>query len=130
MTGSESAASASMEPAWLEDLFASIDAKDAQAFADFLTPDAVFLFGNGPEVRGREAIIHAVSDFFASLKGLRHTLGLVVSQPGIIVVCGQTTYTRHDDREVTVPFADTFAMLDDKISHYQIYADVAPLYAD
>ncbi len=124
-----SAVKALIKPAWVDELFASIDAQDAEAFAGFLTNDATFTFGNAPGVQGSAAIIAAVGDFFASIKALKHELTLVVSQPDVIVCCGTVTYTRHDDAEVTLPFADTFAIQNDKVSNYQIYMDIGPVYA-
>ncbi len=129
MSVTESATQTSLELHWLNDLFVSIDAKDAEAFAGFLSDDAVFVFGNAPPVAGRATIIDAVSGFFSSIKALSHTLRQVVSQPGIVVCWGTVTYTRHDGSDLTVPFADTFALENDKISHYQIYMDIGQLYA-
>ena len=39
-------------PAWIADLFAAIDRQDADGFADLLTEDVVFTFGNGEPVLG------------------------------------------------------------------------------
>ena len=115
-------------PAWLDGLFASIDSMNAEAFAGFLTQDAEFIFGNAPGARGREAIITAVGGFFSSIKALRHELTEVISRPDVLACWGNVTYTRHDDSQITLPFADVFALNDDKISTYQIYMDVGPLY--
>src|ERR1700733_2521966 len=65
-----------MEPfepdaAWWQQLFAVIDARDALGFAQLLTPDAQFRFGNAPTVAGTEAIRTAASGFFASIASCR-----------------------------------------------------------
>lgn len=126
----ESTRTTHAHPVWLDELFATIDSQDAEAFTSFLTPDATFVFGNAPGVQGTDAIVSMVSDFFASIKGLRHTLTRVVSQQDLIMCCGTVTYTRHDDQKVTLPFADVFELDNDKVSSYQIYMDTGPLYAD
>ena len=58
----------------LDRLFAAIDAKDAAAFADFITEDGEFRFGSAPAVSGRAAIRTAVADFFATIDGLSHSI--------------------------------------------------------
>ncbi len=42
---------------------------------------------------------------------------------------GAVTYTRHDSRQVTVPFANTFTLDGGRIDCYRIYIDNAALYA-
>ncbi len=114
----------------LEALFTAIDAKDAAAFADFLTEDASFRFGSAPAAKGRQAIIEAVTGFFDSLAGLSHVLTAVATRGDTLFCEGETTYTRHDGKAVVVPFADVFDYEGDKIADYRIYADLAPLFAE
>ena len=114
----------------LNDMFAAIDAMDADAFNAFLTPDAMFRFGGGDPVHGHAAIKEAVDAFWASIAGCRHEILTVVRQGDTLACDGLTTYTRHDGREVTVPFADIFELRDELISEYKIYADLTPVYAD
>ena len=114
----------------LEPLFAAIDARDATAFAGFLTENASFRFGSAPATRGRAGIEAAVSDFFASLAGLSHVIDAVVSKGDRLFCEGETTYTRHDGRQVTVPFADVFIYEGEKIADYRIYADLGPLFEE
>ena len=114
----------------LEPLFAAIDAKDAKAFTGFLTEKASFRFGSSPAARGAAEIEAAVSEFFASLKGLSHVVNAVVTKGDMLFCEGETTYTRHDGKDVVVPFADVFEYENEKIAEYRIYADLAPLFAD
>ena len=114
----------------LEPLFAAIDAKDAKAFAAFLTEKAKFRFGSAPAAEGRANIEAAVSDFFASLAGLSHVVNAVVTKDDMLFCEGETTYTRHDGRQVTVPFADVFVYEGEKIADYRIYADLGPLFEE
>ena len=41
----------------------------------------------------------------------------------------EATYTRHDDRSVTLPGIGVFELSDGLISAYRVYADVAPVFA-
>jgi ketosteroid isomerase-like protein len=117
------------EPEWLRPLFSAIDASDSGRFCAYLTDDAVFRFGNAPPVQGRSAIEQAVSEFFSSIQRSRHRLGRVWSTGTAIALEGFVTYTRLDGSEVTLPFADTMVSRGDRLAEYNIYIDIAPLYA-
>lgn len=122
-------AAPAIQTSWLDDLFAAIDAKDADAFVGFLTDDAVFRFGSAPEVSGAVAIRDAVSRFFESIAGCQHTVDNIWTATATIACNGNVRYVRHDNSEITLPFADVFDMRDDRISAYRIYMDIGPLYA-
>ena len=114
----------------LRNLFAAIDAKDVDGFAEFLTPDASFRFGSAPAAAGADAIREAVGGFFTSIKALEHTVTRAFADGSTLFCEGSVTYTRHDDSAVTLPFADVFEMsADGLITDYKIYMDIAPLYA-
>lgn len=112
----------------LEALFAAIDAFDAEAFAEFLTPDASFRFGSAPALAGRDAIIAGVNGFFASLAGISHRIDQVIASEDSLLCEGCVTYRRHDQTEIVLPFADVFELHGELISEYKIYMDIAPLY--
>ena len=111
-------------------LFAAIDSKDTASFVRYLTEDAVFCFGSAPPVRGREAIREAVDGFFATIAGCRHAIGNSFGKDSTLVCEGKVTYRRHDDSEITVPFANIFEYDGDLIANYKIYVDIAPLYSE
>ena len=114
---------------WVHDLFAAIDAMQADRFATFLTEDARFTFGNSASVIGRVAIRDAVAAFFGTIKGLRHEI-TGAWEVGETVICQLAiTYTRHDTRVVTIPAANIFSMRDARVQDYRIYIDLSPVYA-
>ena len=115
----------------LQTLFESIDAKDTERFAGFLTADASFRFGSAPVQTGRDAICDAVGGFFGTIKGLSHELTTSFSQGDTVFCEGNVTYTRHDDSTITLPFADVFELSSDGlIAQYKIYMDINPLYSE
>ena len=116
-------------PRRIADLFAAIDAKDADRFLSHLADDASFVYANAPAAVGREAIRAAVTGFFASVRALSHTLRHVWTMPGHAVVEGSVHYVRHDSREVTLPFAVVLDGPPGPIRGYRIYVDGTPLYA-
>lgn len=113
----------------LDSLFASIDARDTEAFIGHLTEDALFRFGSAPALRGREAIRDGVNAFFASIAGSCHSLINVLGDSDTLVCEGEVSYRRHDDTEVTLPFTNVFELDGSLISRYKIYIDLNPLYA-
>ncbi len=115
---------------WADALFAAIDAQDAERFAEFLTEDGEFVFGSAPAVKGRTAVAEAVAGFFASIASLEHLDLRIWDVPGKRIVEGRVRYTRHDGREVELPFADVFDMDGELIASYKIYMDIGPLHAD
>lgn len=115
-------------PAWVRKLFSDIDRKDTTAFVGHLTDDVEFRFGSAPPVSGAAATGEAVAAFFESIAALSHAI-IRVWEDGSSVVCeGIVTYTRHDGRNVAIPFADVFDRRDDKIASYRIYIDINPLF--
>jgi len=115
------------DAAWWQHLFSSIDALDAKRFAEHLTADAQFRFGNAPTMVGTQAIVAAASGFFASITACRHHLIRTWSGSNSAGCEGEVTYTRHNGSHVTVPFANVFELRGTLICAYRIYIDNSPL---
>lgn len=114
---------------WTQRLFAAIDRRDAEGFAEFIDEDAVFRFGNLPPVAGRGAIRETVAGFFASVRALAHGVHDLWRVNGALICRGEVTYTRLDGSTLTVPFANVLALKGERVSDYAIYVDAARLYA-
>ena len=104
-----------------------IDAGDAAAFVDLLTPDAQFRFGNAPMLVGTEAILAATRGFLASIACCRHRLIRTFSGSAGVACEGEVTYTRHEGTPIALPFANVFELRGPLISAYRIYIDNSPL---
>ncbi len=115
------------QPGWITDLFASIDAMDADRFASFLAEDAVFRYGSNPPTHGKAAVRDGVAAFFTMFTSLAHTIDAVWSVPGAVFVQGSAHYGRQDGSTVTIPFFNCLKMGGAKISDYLIYIDPTPL---
>lgn len=119
----------SEQRALLDELFAAIDAKDADRFASFLAADGLFRFGSTPAVKGRSAIVQAVEAFFATLEALSHDVTNTVADGSTLICEGVVTYQRHDGSKISLPFVDIFQLNESLITDYKIYMDIGPLYA-
>ena len=114
---------------WIQDLFASIDAKNTDQFSGFLTEDAQFRFGNMPITQGKTAVTEQVDYFFNSIRSLQHSITESWLTKDDTITChGTVTYTRHDNSTLTVPFCNIFKTNIQGIYEYLIFADVSNLY--
>jgi len=114
---------------WFDDLFAAIDGRNVDRFLAFLADDARFRFGNMPPVHGKQAIGAAVGGFFDSIEACRHEVSGSWRHPDSVICHGNVTYTRRDQKRVTVPFANILILRGELIRDYLIFVDISPLYA-
>jgi ketosteroid isomerase-like protein len=111
-------------------IFADIDAFDPDKFVAHLTPDGTFRFGNADPVTGRAAVKEAVAGFFSTIGGLTHHILNVYEDFGDTVIAKiDVEYLRQDGKSVITPNADILVFEGDLVSDWQIYIDVAPVYA-
>jgi ketosteroid isomerase-like protein len=122
--------------AWARDLYAeSVDHKDAAGFAAAFTPDAWLRFGNADTLVGREAIREAIAHFFTAFAELRHQSRGAFLDGDTLVLEAVVTYTRHDERQVTIPAVTIFRLAGTNAAgrpvadQCRIYVDLAPLFA-
>jgi ketosteroid isomerase-like protein len=111
------------------ELFADVDRMDAKAFASYLSEDCVLRFGSADEVVGRDAIEEAIEGFFATIKGLSHHVLQQWDVGDTEIVQVETTYTRMDDGQVTLPGVVVARRDGELFDEYRIYTDLAPIYA-
>jgi ketosteroid isomerase-like protein len=109
--------------------FADIDAFDPDRFVARLTEDVVFRFGNAEPVTGRAAVREAVAGFFATIDGLTHTILNLWEIGETTIAQIDVEYRRKDGKRVTVPNLDVLAYEGDLVRNWQIYIDLAPVFA-
>ena len=110
-------------------IFADIDAFDPDKFVAHLTEDVVFRFGNAEPAIGRAAVKEAVAGFFSTIDGLRHHILNVYDVGDTSIARIDVEYKRKDGESVTVPNADILEFEGDLVRNWQIYIDVAPVFA-
>jgi ketosteroid isomerase-like protein len=110
-------------------VFADIDAFDPDRFVAHLTPEVRFRFANADPVTGRAAVKDAVAGFFATIDGLTHHIRNIWGFGDTVIVQIDVEYRRKDGKTVTVPNADILIYDGDLVRDWQIYIDVAPVYA-
>jgi ketosteroid isomerase-like protein len=111
------------------ELFRDIDRMDAKAFASYLSEDCVLRYANNDEQIGRKAIEEAIAGFFTTIKSLSHNILHEWTVGDTTILQFECTYTRLDDRKVTVPAVTIFRRGTELIDEYRIFVDLAPVYA-
>ncbi len=121
------------QPEWLDQLFACIDNRDADAFCGFLLEEATFRFGNADAVHGRAAIRDYVAGFFASIAAVEHRIEERWTVDGAVICSGRVTYTRLDGSTLSAPFANILKLgaadTQAAVRDYLIFVDASALYA-
>ena len=110
-------------------LVADIDSMDARAFASHLSEECVLRYANNDEVVGRDAIETAIAGFYGTVKGLRHDVVEEWNVGDATILQFEVTYTRLDERQVTVPAVTICRRGDELIDDYRIFIDLTPVYA-
>ena len=111
------------------EVFADVDRMDAKAFASHLAEDCLLRFGNADEVVGRDAIEEAIAGFFTTINGISHQIVNQWDVDNTTISQLEATYTRKDDRQVTLPAVAVWRRGSELIDDYRIYVDLAPVYA-
>jgi ketosteroid isomerase-like protein len=110
-------------------IFADIDSFDPDRFVAHLTPDATFRFANADPVPGRAGAREAVAGFFTTIAGLTHHIRNIWEHGDTAIAQIDVEYHRLDGTSVTVPNADILVFEGDLVKDWQIYIDIAPVYA-
>jgi ketosteroid isomerase-like protein len=113
----------------LRAIFADIDSFDPDRFVAHLAEDVVFRFASAEPVHGRDAVRDAVAGFFTTIGGLTHHILNIWTVGDTTITQIDVEYVRTDGAHVTVPNADIIAFRGDLVSSWEIYIDLAPVYA-
>jgi ketosteroid isomerase-like protein len=109
-------------------IFAAFDAKDVAALAELMTDDVRLQIGNADIVNGKAEFVEALSAFFISVAGFRHTVTNVWSDLDAVIAELRVHYTRLDGTELTLPCCNVFRLRDGAVADYRVYMDITPVY--
>lgn len=114
----------------LDKFLSTFETKDADKLIKFLADDAILQDGNNEPLVGREAIGKAVGDFFNQIKAMKFKIIGRWDHTDSIIVQGEVTFTRLDESDITLPFADIYYLRDDRIQKLYSYIDINPLFEE
>jgi ketosteroid isomerase-like protein len=116
----------------IREVFAAADAQDADRSVTFFADEFVFRFGNADPVTDIETFRQMATEFNASLSAIHHEIRTfsTTDREGVVVAELIVHYTRLDGSEVALPCCNVFALDGDlKVTGYQIYMDISPVFA-
>lgn len=107
---------------------AQVDAGDAEGFASWFSDDAVYKFGNGASLTGRQAIREATEGAANALPWVRHQVDQV-AEIGDQLFCRFTICTEAPDgQEVALPCVTVIWIAGGYVVDYRVHIDLAPAF--
>src|SRR3954468_16979908 len=113
----------------VKEIFADIDSMNPDRFVENLTEDVVFRFGNGDPVVGRPAVREAVAGFYTTIAGMTHHLLKTYDVDDTTITQLDVEYERLDGKSVVTPNVAVLVFDGDRVKNWQIYIDLAPVFA-
>ena len=113
----------------VKQIFADIDSMNPDQFVAHLSEDVVFRFGNGDPVVGRADVRAAVAGFYSSIGAMTHHLIQTYDSGDTTVAQIDVEYERLDGKSVITPNADILVFDGELVKNWQIYIDLAPVFA-
>jgi limonene-1,2-epoxide hydrolase len=110
-------------------LFEDIDSMEPDRFAQHLSDDVSFRFGNADPVIGRDAVRATWAGFCDAIAGVSHQVIEQWNNGAATIVEATVTYTRKDNSTVSLPVVTIYRGEGEQIDDYRIFMDVAPLFA-
>ncbi len=106
-----------------------LDAKDLDAYAQFLANDVSIEFGNAPAVKGKKAVVEMLGGYWQSFKSIEHDLINIYGSDKAYVLEALNHYVRHDGTKATVrAVAFTDKNEDGLVTSVRIFGDTSPLF--
>lgn len=115
---------------WYQTYLAALDAKDLEAYAQFLADECAMHTNNEPPMVGKAAYVDGLSHYWPSFGTLEHDLLNIYGTDAAFVLEALNHYTRVDGCPVTLR-AVAFTDRNDTglVTGVRIYTDTAPLFA-
>ncbi len=118
-----------MTETWMHAMLGAVDSMDASAFAAFFDAEGRMKYANGEFVVGPDGVRDFTNGFYQAIKGIRHRIVGTWELDGRTFCQGECTYTRRDDRAVTLPFFSITRRNGEKVAEYQVFMDANPVFA-
>lgn len=109
----------------------ALDARDVDAYGEYLADDVSMQFGNAEPVIGKDAVTGMLAGYWQSFAEIEHDLTNIYGTDRTYVLEADNHYVRHDGKKVTVravAFTDKDAH--GKVSSVRIYGDTSPVFAE
>ena len=113
------------------DYLAALDARDVEAYGEFLADDVSMQFGNAGAVSGKDRVKGMLGGYWQSFAAIEHDLTNIYGTDRTYVLEADNHYVRHDGKRVTVrTVAFTDVGEDGRVSAVRIHGDTSPVFED
>lgn len=114
--------------AWMVAYFQMADRLDPQEFVTWYTPDGVFQAGNQPPVTGHDAIIAALTPFYALIRTMRHekTGCWIAGDSGVFEAVAH--FETRDGRKLALPAMTSLRVRDNRVARLLFVMDPSPIF--
>ena len=113
-------------------MFAATDGGDLDAVTSYLHDDVVVVLSNREPIHGATAYVELYGQVAGMLAGLRHEIHEIwtASEDAAVWIVRMTVhYTRVDGDTVSLPCCNVLRFADGRISEYQVFMDMTPVFA-
>jgi hypothetical protein len=116
--------------AWYQRYLATIDGRDIDAYARFLSESCTMHFNNVVMAEGKVALVHALAEYWKSYAGLEHELLNIYGTGRAFMLEALNHYVRHDGKNVSLR-AVALTDRDEAglVTSIRVYTDTAPLFS-
>jgi ketosteroid isomerase-like protein len=115
---------------WYQRYLQAIDATNIEKYGEFLAEDCEFQFGNQPKVKGKEAILEGLKQFWQTYDGEEHILQNILGNDRCFALEAINIYNRKDGSKVGCPAVAITERNDEGLAFsIRVFIDIAPLYA-
>jgi ketosteroid isomerase-like protein len=122
---------AGVETDWAAAFFRDADTLHLPTLMSWFADSIDLRLANMPPIHGREGAQQAFEQFWSSLKGMSHQREQLVVDGDCAMQGSIVTYTRLDDKAVSMPVASHLRRTSDgRLDRLWIYIDLAPLFAE
>ena len=116
--------------AWYLRYLDALDARDVARYGTFLAADCELRFNNADPVRGRDAVLGALGQYWQSFAALEHELLNIYGGDRAFMLEALNHYRRHDRQPVTLrAVALTDRNEAGEVTSVRLYTDTGPLFA-
>ena len=115
---------------WYLAYLAALDAKDLEAYGEFLSDDSILQMNNDDPVSGKDAVLQGLGGYWSSFGELEHDLFNIYGSDSAFALEALNHYTTGDGRAVTLrAVALTDRNEAGEVSSARLYTDTGPLFA-
>lgn len=105
------------------------ETRSVDEFASYFTDDAFYQVGNSEPLLGRDRIRESAIRFRQAIKSIVHDIKQIWELGNTVFVEIEITYTRNDDKVITIPCLDVAELEGDKFKSIHIYMDISPVFS-